>query len=100
MVGHWVVSRVHVFIYNECLGRSMLLSFLPVTAGHIYVPSIKKCLTVPSSASPEPIGLTVAACELTDDSRQTFQNFTDKDGNVNWVGGYVCRSCRQGEVVS
>jgi hypothetical protein len=55
--------------------------------GHIYVPSQGKCLTTSTVKGP-PFTFSLAECEYSDDSSQTFSNFVKQsDGKIYYVGG-------------
>jgi hypothetical protein len=69
--------------------------------GHVYVPSIKKCLSIPSPGK-TPYEVSVDKCEYSDDSIQTFFNFVKDHNAFYWVGGtqadhsYTHGSCKSG----
>jgi len=54
--------------------------------GHIYVPSLSKCLYIASPGQAGPYAVTTGDCNLTNDSSQTFLNFVDKGDGLYWAG--------------
>jgi len=54
--------------------------------GHIYVPSLSKCLYIANPGAPGPYAVTTGDCGLTNDSSQTFLNFVDQGNGLYWAG--------------
>ncbi|KDQ12987.1 hypothetical protein BOTBODRAFT_33866 [Botryobasidium botryosum FD-172 SS1] len=54
--------------------------------GHIYVPSLSKCLYIASPGEAGPYAVTTGDCSLTNDSSQTFLNFVDQGNGLYWAG--------------
>jgi len=60
--------------------------FEPGSAGHLYVPALGQCISVNTPGVMGPYKVETRNCEESDDSRQIFTNFVQKDDGFYWSG--------------